>query len=198
MGMEDLASDVIQACQNGDVQAFAAVVAHYERPLFSYIYRLAAGLPAGLEPEDILQEVFLKAYRQIHAFDLDRGSRFTNWLFAIARNHCLSLLRKGRSNRESIELDSGETENIADERSPTPREAAWRMELSELIAGAVATLPEPFKNAFILRYYEDMPYADIAEIMDSSIGTAKSRVARARVRLSEMLKDVRESIGQGK
>jgi RNA polymerase sigma-70 factor (ECF subfamily) len=193
-GMEDIASDVVQACQNGDVQAFASVVAHYERPLFAYIYRLAAGADA----EDILQEVFFKAYRQIHTFDPSRGSRFTNWLFRIAHNHCVSQLRKGQASGRTIELDSEEAENIADEQSPTPREAAFRMELSERIAGAVTALPEPFKSAFILRHYEDMAYTDIATIMECSVGTVRSRVARSRQRLAEMLKDLHDPIGSRK
>ncbi|MEN6624833.1 MAG: sigma-70 family RNA polymerase sigma factor [Candidatus Sumerlaeia bacterium] len=179
--MEDLASDTIEACRRGDVQAFAAVVAHYEKPLFAYVYRLMGGR-GGVDPEDVLQEVFIKAYCRIGTFDPARGSRFTSWIYAIARNHCISLMRKNNPRFSDVE-----SEEIADERSPSPHESACASETSGLIADAVAELDEPFRSAFILRHYEDMPYEDIAAIMECNVGTVKSRVARARERLAVKL-----------
>lgn len=162
------------------------VVAAYEKPLFSYVYRLVYNKSAGRDPEDIVQEVFLKAYTRIRTFDPVRGS-FTGWLFAIARNHCLSLLRKKSIDDRLEDLGQDEVERIIDRDSPTPREVAWERDVSRIVAAAVSALPEKLKSAFLLRHYQDLSYEEIAVVMECNIGTAKSRVARAKDRLAREL-----------
>lgn len=187
--MQEVAAIVIQSCQGGDMQAFAEVVALYERPLFSFVYRLLHGAPVGCEPEDVVQEIFIKAYRKLWHYDPERGNKFSTWLFAIARNQCLDLLRKKTIAARIDDHDKGTVEDLSDPRGETPREALWRAELAQIVAGAVEALPENLKSAFILRHYEEMSHADIAIVMDCNVGTVKSRLARARERLAEMLKD---------
>ena len=185
--MEEVSTEVIRHCQNGSAESFAEVVEAYERPLFSYVFRLLAHARVGMEPEDVVQEVFLKAYTQVRTFDPLRGARFSTWLFTITRNYCISLLRKKSVEREMDDVEDGEVEALADSRLPDPRAVASERELAERVAAAVAALPEKLRSVFILRIYEDMPYEEIAEVMECNIGTLKSRMSRAREKLARAL-----------
>ena len=187
--MEEILPEIIRRCQNGSTEEFATVMETYERPVFSYVYKILYKTHKSLEVEDAVQEIFLKAYTKIHTFRSDMGAKFSHWLFTIARNHCLSLLRKrGIVTRSMQEEEETRYHALADPKSKTPEEVALQKELAEKVASAVSKLPEDQKSAFILRHYEDLSYEDIAAIMSCNIGTAKSRVARAKEKLAQSLK----------
>lgn len=195
--MEEISGEAIRGCQNGHVEAFAEVVGVYERPLHSYVHRLLRGAaPCAAatveDSEDAVQEIFLKAYGRIRTYDPKRGNRFSTWLFAIARNHCLSLLRRKRIEGERVDLEDDAAGSVADPGSPNPRDAASRREMAGKAAAAVSRLPEDMRSAFVLKHYEEMSYEDVAAVMGCNVGTVKSRVARARERLCEDLKDLLE------
>jgi len=185
--MVDIPHEWVRECQEGNVQAFADIVGACEKPLLSFVYRLLYNSPSGRDPEDVVQEIFLKAYVGIGKFDLRREKRFDCWLFAVARNHCISLLRRRRAEDEATDLGEDGLEGLADTASPDPREALWERDVSRRVADTVSALPEKLKSAFILRHYEGMSYQDVAAVMGCRIGTAKSRVARARETLAREL-----------
>ncbi|MFH0794065.1 MAG: RNA polymerase sigma factor [bacterium] len=187
--MEEVSTEVLRHCQNGSAESFAAVVETYERPIFSYVYRLLAHARVGMEPEDVVQEVFLKAYTEVRTFDPLRGAKFSTWLFAITRNTCVSLLRKKSVEREMDEVEDEDVEALADSRLPDPRAVASEREFAERVAEAVAALPEKLRSVFILRFYEELPYEEIAAVMDCNIATLKSRMSRAREKLAQVLAD---------
>jgi RNA polymerase sigma-70 factor (ECF subfamily) len=186
--MLEITQETIERCQDGDAEAFAGVVARYERPLFAYVYRLQC-TPSGLSPEDVVQEVFLKAYEHINHFRRRENSSFSTWLFTIARNHCVSLVRRrqveGRR-RRPMEEEAFGTE-MPDPHRPEPAEALSQREAAAATAQAVGALPEPLRSALVLRYYHDMDYAAIAQVLDCDEGTARTRVARAKKTLASLL-----------
>lgn len=189
-GTTDISPDVLARCRRGDAEAFAEVVQTYERPLFSFVYRFAAaerGLP---DPEDIVQEVFLRAWRGFPSWNPARSASFAAWMFAIARNHLVELLRRVRP--ETVSWD----DSVADPPAmrPSPRDAAGAAELRDRVATSIACLPEKLRTAFLLRFHEERSYAEIAEVLSCDIGTVKSRISRARDFLARELAD--ESIAR--
>lgn len=187
--MEEISTEMIDRCRDGDMEAFAGVVQRYERPIYSFVYRILHHSAHSTSTEDVVQEVFLKVYRKIHTYDLDRGRKFSTWLFTIARNHCISLLRKKSVESRRADFDADEFAAIPDSGSPNPRDAAREAEVSETAARAVASLPERIRSAFVLKHYEGLSYNEIGAIMGCSSGTVKSRVARAKAKLMRELED---------
>jgi RNA polymerase sigma-70 factor, ECF subfamily len=188
--MLEIPLETIGRCQDGDAEAFAEVVSRYERPLFAYVYRLQC-TPVGLGPEDVVQEVFLKAYQHIQDFQSRENSSFSTWLFTIARNHCVSLVRRRQVQGCRIQDSESALDcTISDPHGlhpPDPAERILRQEAVDRTAAAVGSLPEPLRSALVLRYYQDLDYASIAEILDCDEGTARTRVARAKKALLGLL-----------
>lgn len=186
--MNQPSASLIRSCQSGDAEAFCDIVGLYEKPLFGYVYRMLWGTRHRQDAEDVVQEVFLKAYSHIGTFSSSSGAQFSTWLFSIARNHCLSLLRK-RADPYSICTDPEELENLSASACDS-REAASQGETVRRLACAISALDEDQRSALILRCYEEMSYEEIAATLDCSVGTAKSRVSRARDKLAAELKDL--------
>ena len=178
-------------CQNGSAAAFAELVDRYEKPLFAYIYRLSCAT-TDLEPEDITQDIFLKVYKNMNNFKQLQGACFSTWLFTIARNHCIGLMRKNKNDKRSKALEDNAMTYLTDRQSANPHKTVSEKEVAANVATAVTTLPEQFRGALILRYYQDMSYSRIAQIMQCNEGTAKSRVARAKQMLSKLLDKIHQ------
>jgi RNA polymerase sigma-70 factor (ECF subfamily) len=184
--MREVSKEAISRCQNGNVAAFAELVEQYERRLFAYVYRLGCAT-ADIEREDIVQEIFLKVYQNIHNYKQLSGACFSTWLFTIARNHCIDLMRKRSKDTHRKELYDKAAADLHNQESANPQETILQNESLKHISMAVGELFEPFRSALILRYYEDMGYAEIAQILHCNEGTAKSRVARAKQMLIKLL-----------
>ncbi len=189
--MQEVPNETILKCQDGSATAFAELVGRYERPLFAYVYRLNC-TTVDQEPEDIVQEIFLKVYQNIHNFEQLPGACISTWLFTIARNHCIDLIRKKKTDGHSKGLEDKSMIDLAEPKLANPQKAASQNEIAGYVAIAVAELSEPFRSALILRYYEDMSYAGIAQILQCNEGTAKSRVARAKQMLIKLLDEIRQ------
>lgn len=188
--MQEVPKETILKCQDGSATAFAELVGRYERPLFAYVHRLNC-TTADREPEDIVQEIFLKVYQNIHDFKQVSGASFSTWLFTIARNHCIDVMRKTKTCGRPKGLEAEAMTDLADRKLVNPQKATSQNEAAECVALAVAQLSEPFRSALILRYYEDMSYARIAQILQCNEGTARSRVARAKQMLTKLVGKIR-------
>jgi RNA polymerase sigma-70 factor (ECF subfamily) len=141
--------------------------------------------------EDIVQDAFVRAFR---AFAQFRGDSPRAWLFAIVRNCCRSAQSAQHDGVRGIVVhESGLSEEAADrvsrhaDPSPTPEEAAIRRTDVERLRAAIEAMPEPFREAVVLRDLEDMAYAEIAQITGVPIGTVMSRLSRGRAILSDEL-----------
>jgi RNA polymerase sigma-70 factor, ECF subfamily len=187
--MEQPSDEIIRRAQSGDAEAFCDIVGLYERPLFGFVYRILWKTEHGGEVEDVVQDIFLKVYSHIGAFRTASGTAFSTWVFAIARNHCISLLRK-RIGPLSLAADLESAEFVADRRTANPHQVACRAETERRVAAAIAALPEDQRSALVLRSYEEMAYDEIAAVQGCSVGTAKSRVWRAREKLAAELGDL--------
>jgi RNA polymerase sigma-70 factor (ECF subfamily) len=174
-----------------DVQgAFEVLVERYQHRLVGVLVHLVGRIE---EAEDLTQEVFLRVYRARKGYR--PRSKFSTWLFTIANNLALNHLRsKGRAPSMAAGGDgasaSGESRPIQERvpaREGTPSAQMRQVELSEVVREALDVLGEDQKMAVLLNKFEDMSYAEIAEVMGRSEAAVKSLLARARTHLREHL-----------
>ncbi len=178
---------LIRAAQRGNLDAFNELVLTYQHRIYNLAYRIL-GDPAAAE--DATQETFIAAYRKIGSF---RGGSFISWLLRIVANRCYDELRR-QKRRPSIpleEIDVGEEEaNPAlINGGESPEERAERAELARFLQAAITTLPPDQRMVLVLSDVEGLSYAEIAATVGVPVGTVKSRLARARARLRDLLQE---------
>ena len=143
--MIEIAADTIETCQQGNTAAFAEIVQVFERPLFAFVYRMHC-TPRGRDVEDVVQEIFVKAYQNIHLYQISDNGAFATWLFALARNLCISLVRRKRLETQALSGDHPKYPTIQPSHAPCPSEALVNQEAIEQITQAVAEIPETQKS----------------------------------------------------
>ena len=167
---------LLDKARNGDEQALMQLFDEHHRPLFRFAWRLTGRQP---DAEDIVQECFLGLLRPSSAFDGRRTSLRT-YLFGAVRNQAWKLLRRR-------EQSGGEIPVLPDHRSPEVE--TLRTERENAVARAVRALPDTQQEVLILAQYEQVPLADIADLLGLELGAVKSRLQRARVALKDALAD---------
>jgi RNA polymerase sigma-70 factor (ECF subfamily) len=165
----------IRRARQGDQDAFAQLVELYQRPVFNLCYRMI-GDAAGAE--DAAQETFLRAYTRLASYDLQR--KFSSWLLAIAAHYCIDQLRRRRFNLVEWD-DSPESEgNAMPDPGPAPEEIALRHEAEREVRQLLNALPPDYRAVIILRYWQQLSYEEIAEMLRLTLPAVKSRLFRAR------------------
>lgn len=175
----------LQRLQAGDEEAFRELLARWQRPILSFVFRLTGDAGAA---EDLAQEVFVRVFRRIGEFQPSRGgAQFSTWLFQIARNAALDHLRQRRRHpADSLETASDAVQQTPGS-APAASAAAMQREVGEEIAAAVLALPEDQRTALVLAEYEDQSVAEIAAVMDCSAKSVEARLYRARQALRQRL-----------
>ena len=164
---------VIQA-QLGDDEAFMALVDRYSGRLLYYIRRL---LEDASRSDDVLQEVWLTVYRKLNT--LRDASAFSAWLYRTARNQAISTMRD--ENRHDVVERQIESDLIDDSRE------SWLFDDIEKLHRVLTTLSAAQKEAIVLRFFEDMNYQEIAEIVGCNVGTVRSRIHYAKQALRKKM-----------
>jgi RNA polymerase sigma-70 factor (ECF subfamily) len=185
--------ELIRRCQtdSGPAReaAFAKLFEDYKERVFNLAGRLL-GNPA--DAEDVSQEAFVTVFRKIHEFRF--SSRFYTWLYRIVFNLCVDHRRRGNAS-----LVPGSTGAVGDaalaglrDPDPEPAERVAEVESRQReVERALRRLSEPLRAVVVLRYMEDLPYDEIAEVLGISLGTVKSRLSRAHHFLQEVLGSTR-------
>ncbi len=159
----------------GDREAFAAVFARYAPRVKSYLLRLGA---PGAIAEDLAQDAMLSVWRRAASYDPAKAKAST-WIFVIARNAWIDKLR-----REKVELAYRETSPVSeDSDDEAPDEAAMRTQTEEQVSAALATLSDEQRQVVLLSFFEDMPHSEIADALSLPLGTVKSRLRLALIKL---------------
>jgi RNA polymerase sigma factor (sigma-70 family) len=195
--LEDVPFDIVRAAQQGDQEACREIIERLHRPMIATIYRFL-GSRYRNEVEDIAQDVFLKVFRAIERFDPERGVKFTTWVYTFIRNHCFDLHKKKRLPTQSLQAgrDEGEADlDLPDPDAPRPGVGIETTELGSKIEEALASIGEDQRMVFVLREYEGLDYRAIAEVMDVSEGTIKSRLHRAKEALRNRLEPYMRTAG---
>lgn len=182
--------DLVALAVAGDRLAFECLVSRHQRPLLNYLHRLT-GLRDGAM--DLTQEVFIKVYVSLGAFD--RRFRFTTWLYRIASNCAIDHLRKRQVHTCSLgqrfgEDDRGSSEQNLRGADPTPHDVLRLRELERRLEAAISDLPVNYRQLILLRHRHHCRYDEIARITRLPIGTVKNRIFRAREILRGRLADV--------
>ena len=188
MDEQALIKDALQ----GDLDAFNTLVLHYQDMVYNVAYRVIGEHDAS---SDATQEAFISAYQKLDQY---RGGSFKSWLLRIVTNACYDELR--RRQRQPVtplkpELDDGETLESPfwiEDDSPNPEEQTEEEELQEAIQHCINELDDKFRTILVLVDVEGMDYESASEVVNSPLGTVKSRLARARDRVQECLQGFRE------
>ncbi len=171
-----------------DAGAFAELMERWETP----VRRLCARMVGDVHrAEDLSQETFARVFAHRHSFDT--GGRFSTWMWRIAVNLCHDELRRRVRRPESpFPYAEGEDGGVRDDgpacEQPSPSEAAAKVEEAEWVRRALVRLPEIYRAVVVLRHFEGLRFAEIAEILGIPTGTAKSRMAEGLDRLGELLR----------
>lgn len=153
--------------------------------VYSLAYRM---LRDGTRAEDVLQETFIRVWRAAITFDPARGSA-ESWVVTIARNLCLSALRKARHAGLDAHLDEA---SLVPDDGETPEQAAWTSARRELVRAAVERLPEQQRRLVSLAYFDGLTHVEIAARTGQPLGTVKSRL---RLALIHLRRSLRASLG---
>ena len=173
--------DLVERHRYGDDTAFGEIFERYQPMVYNVALRLS-GDPS--EAEDLGQEIFLRVHRHLGKF-AGRSSLKT-WIYRVAINTCRSRLGRRRWWGLSIEREDGRPPDIPDPRRGPESRAVARDE-ARRVARALREVPSPYREAVVLRDLEGLTYEEIAEVLRVRIGTVRSRIARGRSRLKEVL-----------
>ena len=182
--------ELMLSCSDGDEGAFEILYRRYEKPIFSFIYRMVL---SAADAEDLCQETFLKVVRATKKYR--KTAKFKTWLFQIALNLCRDRIRRMKF-RSHLSLDSPafpqDCEGIRKQQSIRdssydPAKNTQTDELNILVRKAIIKLPEKQRTVIILRQYHDLKFLEIAEIMNCSLGAAKSLNHRGHEKLMKAL-----------
>jgi RNA polymerase sigma-70 factor (ECF subfamily) len=183
--------DLVLRCQEGlhpDRLAFTELLRRYQSHVDKVLFHLA---PDWQDRADLAQEIWIRVYRHIKR--LQEPAKFQGWLSRIATNLFYDELRKRKRVKPPLSLDAprsiddGEMEWELPADRPGPDEDLTTREFYDRLKEAIADLPEVFRTTIVLREIEGLPYEEIAEMTGVSLGTVKSRIARARQRLQSQL-----------
>ncbi|CAA6824492.1 MAG: RNA polymerase sigma factor, partial [uncultured Thiotrichaceae bacterium] len=168
----------LHSVQHGDKSAFAAVVQHYQTPLFAYLGRM--GIQQAIA-EELIQETFIRAWQARERFD-GTQSAYSTWLFTIARRLTLNELDRAARRHEQTAGDGTASATI--ESHPTaaasPPEHLENQQMQTLLNQALQQLPPHERSLLALAYIQELGFSDIARIEGIPVGTVKSRLHRIR------------------
>jgi len=182
---------LVRRCVAGDATAWEDIVRHLNRRIYNICYRFTGSAD---DAQDLTQEVFIKVYRTLDSFDVEKGS-FMTWVTTVTRNLLVDHFRKSKQDRITDSLDNTGSDDedtlplsdqLAD-KGPSPDARVHRRETQEMVQRALQKLSPELREAVILRDLQDMDYKDIALALKVPEGTVKSRINRGRVELARLL-----------
>jgi len=170
-----------------DKEAFTPLIMRYEAKLARYLERLGVGLLE--DREDILQNAFIKAYKNLNSFDMTLT--FSSWMYRIAHNEAMSFFRRKHARPQIILSEESEMllTELRDEHADASRLTELRLS-REGLAKAFQTLPPRYRDVIALRYFEDRSYTEMSDILEVPVGTVSTLLYRAKRALREALPDI--------
>ncbi len=184
-------AQLIRRCIAGDAAAWEELVQRYHRRIYNICYRFVGS--AG-DAEDLTQEVFIRMYRTLKSYEVERGA-FMTWVTTMTRNLLVDHFRGTKQERLTDSLDVAPSERddamplseqIRDGR-PAPDARAQAQQLGDAVHRAIGKLSPDLREAVILRDLQDMDYKQIATVLKVPEGTVKSRINRGRAELARLL-----------
>ncbi len=190
-GNQPTDEELITRFQNGDVYAFDLLVRRYKDPLLNFIYRFLGDL---VESEDIVQETFYRVYKNKHYYK--EVAKFSTWIYTIAGNLAKTELRR-RKRRKVFSIHketAAEKELELPDLKSDPEKEVNTIITENIIQKAITSLPQKFRQVIVLRDIQGFSYEEISSIIKVPLGTVKSRVNRARLKLQKDLNFLLEDL----
>ncbi|HET9087098.1 MAG TPA: RNA polymerase sigma factor [Acidobacteriaceae bacterium] len=189
---------LVRRCLQGDGHAWQQIVELQYRRVYGICYRFTG---SSGDSEDLTQEVFLKVYRNLKSFDVERGS-FQSWLTTLTRNLLVDHFRRTRSEQTTHSLDAGWDDpdsmqspaETVESRNLNPLEVSMSREIQAMVQKALLHVSPELREAVILRDLKDMDYKEIAQVLRIPEGTVKSRISRGRMELARLLERNRKQV----
>ena len=193
IGVRTEEASVVAELKAGSEEAFSWLIAHYNQPVYSLVYRI---LDDPSDAADTTQEVFIKVFRGIKGFHAD--SSLKTWIYRIAVHEAANRRRwwfRHKFRETSIEANpecvsepaAGSMKETLVDDSKSPLQNVYEDELRERVETELKALTEPYRTTVILRDIEELSYEQIAEVMQTTLGTVKSRLVRGREALRKRL-----------
>jgi RNA polymerase sigma-70 factor, ECF subfamily len=166
---------------------YGEIIERYRGKLFAYIYRLIGNRD---EAEDLLQDVFIKVYKNLNSFDAER--KFSSWIYRIAHNEAVNRIkRKSLKQFISWEDISSTKDKLGSRSTEAGADDAWiKKESMNEVDEIVNKLPMKYKQVLLLRYFSDKSYEEIGEILDKPVNTIGTLINRAKKKLAEEMKKI--------
>jgi len=178
-------NNLIKKYLDGDENSFSKIVDIYLKQILNFSYKLVGNRK---DAEDVTQEVFLKVWKNLNKFDLEKN--FKTWIFAIARNTCIDFLRKKKEIPFS-KFDNEEGDNVLEDslvdKELKPDEVFIVTENKEKIENALSKISFIQKEVIILRYMNELSFNEISEILNIHLNTIKSHHNRALIKMKSIL-----------
>ena len=170
-----------------DKEAFGLIIERYEAKLLRYLERLGVGISE--DREDILQNAFVKAYKNLNSFDPTLA--FSSWMYRIAHNETMSFFRAKHARPQVILSEESEAliTELKDDTADASLAAEFRLSRGEL-AKAFEKLPHDYQDVLTLRFFEDRSYAEMSDILEMPVGTISTLLYRAKRALRNAMPDV--------
>ena len=180
MGEEKSDNEIIELYKNGEKEALKYLIERYASPIFNFV----AHLTNRNDAPDIVQDIFIKTWKNIKRYDSKKAS-FKTWIFTIARNSVTDFWRK-KKNILFTEIEESFSENIPDENL-LPDEVLQKLEDAELLNKTLEKLRPDYREVLVLYYQEEMTFEEIGVILSKPPNTVKSQHRRAIIELRELL-----------
>ena len=171
----------LEQARQGDKAAFGKLIEAYQTPVYNLAYRM---LNNSGEAEEAAQEAFIRAYTRLESYK--PAHKFSTWMLSITSNYCIDLIRKRRALLLSIDEPLPAHPALQSEKSKGPESQMVMNEQQDMVQGLLQELPEDYRQAVVLRYWYEMSYGEIAEMMNTTVSAIKSRLFRARRLLAEI------------
>ena len=174
--------ELIARLQARDEAAFEELIRKYEKKVYSLCARMCGNAE---DAEEAAQDAFLALWRGIDRFRQE--SSLSTWIYRLASNACIDLMRRKKKGAGSVSLDDEELFVDAVDPAPQPHEEAERRETQRLLQEGLLSLPAEYRSILLLREIEGLSYSEISAALDLELGTVKSRISRGRTLLRNFL-----------
>ncbi|MFN2190061.1 MAG: RNA polymerase sigma factor [Candidatus Promineifilaceae bacterium] len=170
----------LKEARQGDRESFGKLIGAYQTPVFNLAYRMLGNAD---EAEQASQEAFIRAWTRLDRYD--PAHKFSTWLLSITSNYCIDQIRKRRALLLSIDEPMPAHPALMSEQETGPEARAAQTEQQIIVQNLLETLPVDYRQAVVLRYWYDMSYEEIADVMETTVSAIKSRLFRARRQLAQ-------------
>ncbi len=171
----------LEQARQGDKVAFSQLVEAYQGPVYNLAYRM---LHNADEAEEAAQEAFIRAYTRLDSYD--PSHKFSTWLLSITSNYCIDQIRKRRALLLSIDEPLAPHPALMSDKAQGPEAQLVHGQQADLVQDMLDELQPEYREAVVLRYWYELSYEEIADVMDTTVSAIKSRLFRARKQLAEI------------